>query len=290
MRSTIFSSLNLLYPFFKRMYSNRLRVLAYHTVPDQEKFESQLKYLKKEYNVVSIEDILSAVQREETLPKNPLLITFDDGDVSVYEKGLPVLKKYDVKSCLFIITDLINKCKDVWIKRVETREINAGKSYSEARKEVRRLKLLKNGERLEAMKGCPEVQKRQLTSDELYELQEAGMFIANHTHTHPMLDRCTPAEVQEELNLSREVFDDLKINGFNVFAYPNGNEDPSTKKVLEENNMKLIFLFDHKINPEKINPLYISRIKVDTNTEINEFKAKVSGIHPYFFNLKKTNN
>ena len=286
MRSITFSSVNLLHPLFKKMYKRRLRVLAYHTIPDKKKFEKQLQYLKKEYNVISVDDLLKSVQHRERLPNNPLLITFDDGDVSVYEKGLPVLKKYGFSSCLFIITGLVNTSKDVWIKRVEAREMQAGKTYLEARKEVRRLKLVENQERLKEIEDCPEVKKRQLTGEELYELQDAEMYIGNHTHTHPMLDRCTPSEVQEELNQSKKVFRNLKLNGFDVFAYPNGNEDPSTKKVLEENNMKLVFLFDHKVNPEKIDPMYISRIKVDTDTEINEFIAKVSGIHPFFFNLK----
>lgn len=287
MRSAIFSSLNLLHPLFKRINRNRLRVLAYHTIPDQKKFERQLKYLEKEYNIISIDDLLNSLQGRGTLPEHPLLITFDDGDYSVYEKGLPALKKFNVPSCLFIITGLINTTQDVWIKKVEAREMNAGKSYFEARKEVRRLKLLENRERLKEIENCPEVEKRQLSGKEIFELKDAGMFIGNHTHTHPMLDRCTSAEVQKELNESQRVFHDLGLNGFDIFAYPNGNEDPSTKEVLEQNHMKLVFLFDHKINPEKINPLYISRIKVDTDTEIDEFKSKVSGIHPFLFNLKE---
>ena len=286
MRSATFSSLNLLHPVFKNINRNRLRVLAYHTVPDQEKFEKQLKYLVKEYNIISIEDLLNSVYNKETLPEHPLLITFDDGDMSVYDQGLPALKKYGLPSCLFIITGLVNTSRDVWIRKVEAREMNAGKSYLEARKEVRRLKLLENRERLKEIKDYPEVEKPQLSGKNLYELKGAGMFIGNHTHTHPMLDRCTSAEVQEELTQSKNVFEDLKLDGFDIFAYPNGNEDPSTRKVLEKNKMKLVFLFDHKINPEQINPMYISRIKVDTDTEINEFKAKVSGIHTFLYNLK----
>lgn len=290
MRAATFSSLNFLHPIFKKIYLKRLRVLAYHTVPDQAKFERQIIYLKKEYNIISVEDLLKSVHEKSPLPNNPLLITFDDGDVSVYDKGLPILKKYDLKSCLFIITGLVNTTKDVWIRRVEAGEINAGKSFFEARKTVRRLKRVENHERLQAVKNYPDVQKPQLSTEQLYELQDNGMYIGNHTHTHPMLDQCTAAEVQEELDLSKKVFKDLGLEGFNVFAYPNGNEDPSTKKVLEKNDNKLVFLFDHKINPKKINPLYISRIKVDTDMEINEFIAKVSGVHPFLFNIKNNGN
>lgn len=286
MRARIFSSLNILHPFFKRLHSNRLRVLAYHTVPDKVKFEQQVAYLHKEYCIIGIEDLLDAVEEKKDLPNNSLLITFDDGDITVYENALPVLKKYNLRSCLFIITSLINTSREVWIKRIEAREMGAGKTYLEAREVVKHLKQVDNRKRLKEMEDCPEVLKEQLTDQQLHEMENEGMFIGNHTHTHPMLDRCTPGEVQEELDAAREVFQKFDLRGFQVFAYPNGNEDRSTRKVLEKNGIKLVFLFDHKINQPQLDPMNVSRIKVDTDTEINEFKAKVSGVHPFLFNLR----
>lgn len=286
MRRAVFSSFNLFHSFFKIRYKERLRVLAYHKVPDAQKFEKQIQYLRDHYSIISVEQLLNSVKGDGVLPENPLLITFDDGDISVYEKGLPLLKKYHLDSCLFIITGLINTDEDVWIKRIEQKEMAEGKTYLEARQVVRHLKQISNSERKKVLRDYPAVKKQQLTSQQLCEMRENHMFIANHTHTHPMLDKCTSEEVQEELDLAREVFRDLNIEGFEVFAYPNGNQDANTKKVLEQNKLELIFLFDHKINKKKLDPMYISRIKVDTDTEIEEFKAKVSGAHPFLFNLR----
>lgn len=43
-----------------------------------------------------------------------MLITFDDGDISVRENALDILKKHQVPSVLFVITSLINTNKAYW--------------------------------------------------------------------------------------------------------------------------------------------------------------------------------
>jgi len=286
MRTKLFSGLNTFHFFFKKKYTDRLRVLAYHTVPDEKAFEKQVIYLKSQYNIISIEDLQSHFRENIPLPKNSLLITFDDGDISVLKKGLPVLKKYNLSSSLFIITSLINTSNDVWIKQVEAKEMGERKSYIEARLVVKHLKEISNTERLKIMKNYPEVSKQQLTAKDLKEMARQGMFIGNHTHTHPMLDKCTTKEIEEELAEAKNVFEDLQLPGFKVFAYPNGNADDKTTKVLKDFGMELVFLFDHKINKTVLDPLNISRIRVDSDIEMTEFKAKVSGAHPFLFNLR----
>ncbi|MDX1718629.1 MAG: polysaccharide deacetylase family protein [Salegentibacter mishustinae] len=290
MRKNLYRTLGFLAPFSKLFLSDRIRVLAYHKVPDSNTFEKQIAYLHSNYNIICVEDLLNYFEAKIQLPKNPLLITFDDGDISVFENGLPVLRKHDLPSCLFIITKLIDSTEDVWIKRVEAQEMKNGKSYEEARRIVKRLKTISNAERLKEMQKYSSVKKKQLTIENLQEMQENKMFVANHTHTHPMLDKCTSQEIKEELQNSKKVFEELNLQGFNIFAYPNGNASEKTAAILNEWGMKLVFLFDHKINKSNPNPLNISRIMVDTDTEINEFKAKVSGVHPVLFNLQNSSN
>lgn len=287
MRSKAYIALSKLSFFFNRKYSNRLRVLAYHKVPDEKAFEKQVEYLKSHYIIIGIERLLAHFEKKEALPKNALLITFDDGDITVLQKGLPVLEKHNLKSCLFIITGLINTSEDIWIKRVEAKEMEEGKSYAEARQVVKKLKSITNAEREKRMRDYPPIFKQQLSTKELSKMQQQGMYIANHTHTHPMLDNCTKEEITEELKASKKVFQGLALPGFDIFAYPNGNADKRTNSVLKEFQMKLVFLFDHKINNQKLDPLNISRIRVDSDNEMNEFISKVSGVHPFIFNLRK---
>lgn len=286
MRSKLYWILSKFNVFISRNYSNRLRVLAYHKVPNEEAFEKQVVHLKSHYNIISIPHLKKFIEGKTDLPRNPLLITFDDGDISVMEKGLPILKKHGVKSCLFIITGLINTSNDVWISRVEQHEMKNGKSYQEARKVVNLFKRIPNKDREVKMQDYPEVDKQQLNTNDVKKLQKEGVYIGNHTHTHPMLDKCSSQEIIKEMSSSKQAFEELGLPGYNVFAYPNGNADENTNKTLIEANINFIFLFDHKINPVVLDPFNISRIRVDSDNELAEFKAKVSGLHPFLFNLK----
>ena len=44
--------------------------------------------------------------------KKPILITLDDGYYSNYKYVFPILKKYQVKASIFIVTDNIGKTVD----------------------------------------------------------------------------------------------------------------------------------------------------------------------------------
>lgn len=286
MRSGFYWFISLFQGVFAFIYRKRLKVLAYHKVPDATKFETQISYLKSNYNIISIQDVLNSLLDKKPLPSNSILITFDDGDISVLENGLPVLKKYNLPSCLFIITQLINTNEDVWIKMVESQEISRGSSYQEARKKVNYFKNLDNSLREEEMKNYNIIETRQLTSEDLVVLHQSGMYIGNHTHSHPMLDKCSPEEIDREFNNSLNIFKELNLPGYDVFAYPNGNTSKKTEMQLRDLGMKLIFLFDHKVNQFQLDPFNISRIRIDSDTEMNEFRAKISGLHPFILNLK----
>src|SRR5690606_5276184 len=90
--------------------------------------------------VIGLEDLRSHISEEAVLPEKSVLLTFDDGDVSVFEKGLPVLRNLAVPAVLFVITDLIDTSDTFWCRWVEKVYENRGLSYAEARKKVNELK------------------------------------------------------------------------------------------------------------------------------------------------------
>ena len=99
--------------------------MLYHnfvtTVPDSdpdnfnyintpESFEENIKtFLENGYTILSIKDLADADSGKTELPPKPILITFDDGYYSNYEYIYPILKKYNVKASIFIITDRIGQ-------------------------------------------------------------------------------------------------------------------------------------------------------------------------------------
>lgn len=74
----------------------------YYLSPD--KFEAQMKLLHDwEYTVIPIELLVKAIQEGAELPPRPVIITFDDGDVSVYTAAFPIMQKYGLTGVTYIV-------------------------------------------------------------------------------------------------------------------------------------------------------------------------------------------
>ncbi|MFV9482460.1 polysaccharide deacetylase family protein [Christiangramia sp. ASW11-125] len=287
MRNLIYKTLNLISPVFNIVLKHRLRVLAYHDIVDPINFEKQIKWLKANYNLIDLPTLKEYLFQSKSLPAKSLLITFDDGDRSVFEHALPIFRKYQVPACLFVITDLIDSKKDFWWDTIKKNEAKSGLSNAEIMKIININKGSSNKDRLDFLKKYPVTQNHQLSTVEVKELILSGVYIGNHSHTHPMFDKLEKDELLEELQNVHSFFDMNRIGDYSVFAYPNGNFSEDTEKLLMENNIKIAFLFDHKINERTINPLRISRIAVDSDNSMSEFKSKVSGLHSTITKMKK---
>ena len=69
-----------------------------------QKFENDIvTLLCKGYTPISFIDLINYVERGNSLPQNPIIITFDDGYLSNYEYAFPILKQYKAKACIFPI-------------------------------------------------------------------------------------------------------------------------------------------------------------------------------------------
>ena len=89
-------------------------VLMYHkidlTVRDMltvsmAQFESHLKYLQEfGYQSITTKELLDFWENKTILPKNPVLITFDDGYVNNLELAYPLLQKYNMTATIFLPT------------------------------------------------------------------------------------------------------------------------------------------------------------------------------------------
>ena len=290
MRKIFYLILSKFHKVFEFWFRGNLRVLAYHTVVDQDLFEQQLKFLRRTFSIIDIQELHDFLFHNKELPKKPLLITFDDGDVSVLEKGLPLLKKYKLPSILFVITGLIDTSNSFWWRRVENSFEKEGKSYSKARAKVKYLKGISNEQRENYLKSLKEFEAKQLSIEQLRSLEKERIYIGNHSNSHPMLNKCTDSEIAKEFQASKDKFSEWGLPGYSIFAYPNGNWDNRTEELLKKYEVKVAFLFDHRVNKQEIHPLRISRIAVDSDLELAEFKAKVSGLHPFLLNLKKDRN
>ena len=85
-------------------------------------FEEHLDYLA-DYQVVSLETVVAALENGEALPPDAVAITFDDAYVSVYTEALPRLERRGWPFTVFVSTDYIDDDYGVYMSWDQLREI-----------------------------------------------------------------------------------------------------------------------------------------------------------------------
>src|SRR5690242_8582333 len=96
-----------------------LRILMYHRVAELKDtptvdsrsvsatpsaFTEQMRHLSKHYRVVSMPEVLDAVERKRDLPERSVLITFDDAYSDFADIPWPILKQFRLPATLFVPT------------------------------------------------------------------------------------------------------------------------------------------------------------------------------------------
>ena len=66
-----------------------------------KKFIKQLSFLKKNYNIISAEEITNFIIHKTKLPKKSCLLTFDDGYKDHHKYVMPELMKKKISGCFF---------------------------------------------------------------------------------------------------------------------------------------------------------------------------------------------
>ncbi len=94
-------------------------ILLYHHIanPEQpnryyvppETFDEQMAWLfNNGYTTIPISLLVSAINEGAELPAKPVVITFDDGDLDVYENAYPIMQKYGYSGVFYIISGWID--------------------------------------------------------------------------------------------------------------------------------------------------------------------------------------
>ena len=70
-------------------------------------FEQDLKFLARNFSIISFDDLVAIRDGSLELSSDAAIITFDDGDLSMYALAFPLLREYGMKASFFIITDFV---------------------------------------------------------------------------------------------------------------------------------------------------------------------------------------
>jgi peptidoglycan/xylan/chitin deacetylase (PgdA/CDA1 family) len=85
-----------------------------------ERFEQQMKLLRDwEYTTITTDMLVEAIQSGADLPPRPILITFDDGDVDVYENAFPIMEKYGFKGIFYLVSNYIGQPDYITVEQLK---------------------------------------------------------------------------------------------------------------------------------------------------------------------------
>ncbi len=175
-----------------------LHVLAYHRIAESGSktlapyrvtpaaFEEQLRYLRDHgFTGITLEDWSQHVVHGASIPKNAVMITFDDGYRDFKENAWPLLERYGFTATVFLVADRIG-ATNTWDQE-------------------------EFGETLPL-----------LDWREIRELQAAGVRFGSHTASHSWLPDLSPRQVVRELKRSKRILEQGLGTPVSALAYPWG--------------------------------------------------------------------
>lgn len=274
-----------------------LAVLAYHGIHDPRRFSDQLDVVRERYHPLAPSDLVDALRGRGELPPRAVLITFDDADPTHLEHALPLLRDRELSAVAFVVAGSLGTDQPFWWQEAEALHRSGGcaRGFGDvpsAQVLVRRLKAVPNDAREEALRELrasargPAPRAAQLREEDLRTLEAGGIEIGSHSLTHPILDRCAPQKVREEILGAHDRLTRALGHPPRFFAYPNGDRDAVAEETLRGLGYGAAFLFDHRRSewPPR-DPLRISRLRVGSQTSLERFQVILSGLHPALHRL-----
>jgi peptidoglycan/xylan/chitin deacetylase (PgdA/CDA1 family) len=195
---------------WNRYLKNNALVFLYHRVADvkddphqlsvsPENFYQQIDFFKKNFNVISLEQLVEKIKRKKVARKDAV-ITFDDGYADNIINALPALNDLNVPATIFVTAGKIDS-KEPFYWDNKTKVSDQGRALTLT-------------------------ELRQLASNPLIE-------IGSHTLTHPRLVELSTEEQRQEIINSKVLLESILKRGIKSFSYPFGTSSDYTDQTIE---------------------------------------------------------
>lgn len=112
--------------------------------------------------------------------------------------------------------------------------------------------------------------------------------IGSHSHSHPNLKKLSASELEDDINKSTRLIEEMISRKPNTFAYPFGLFNHETIETLKRNSYKLGFTIDRGMIKAGDDPFRIKRFGVAKNTSFVEFKARLTPASDWYERLIKS--
>ncbi len=265
----------------QRNKKNSLLVLMFHQVSDVKRsyypamplkaFEELCCYVKKHYTVLDISEVANHYFNNS---KPAAVITFDDAHYDILENAWPILSKLGLKFTVNVDTEILETEKPQDFIRVFDMLNHCNlKSYQDVQFMKTPLEIKKDSPLeteaafVEIMSGLSSKDKRtfvdnmansigmksdnyskMLSAEDVKFLSSKGVQFGSHSHTHPILTEIEKDQVVFEMQLSKEILENLTGKSVDIFAYPNGIWNEKTEQMAKDCGFKYFLLTEDKIN------------------------------------------
>ena len=252
---------------------NKVTILLYHDVSSKV-FENHIKYLIRNYNIISLETLVSAIYNQDftELSKKSVVITLDDGYADNV-KLLPILHKYAIRPTIYVCTQIINTNRHFWFKI---------KGLS--KKEKEHLKRIPNEQRITFLKDFSNFEpiieyndRQALNIEELKQMMDSVDF-QPHTQTHPILTNCAELECKQEILESKKDLETMLDLDCLHFSYPNGDYTEREIDILKESGYRSARTTDIGWNTITTSPYRLKAIPITDSAGHIRFCAEMTSI------------
>jgi peptidoglycan/xylan/chitin deacetylase (PgdA/CDA1 family) len=283
----------------------RVVILIYHRVFETSSdpwelsvspkhFAEHLELLRRNYSVLSLHELSSSLG-DTQLPKQGVVLTFDDGYADNFWNAKPILEKYEVPATFFIASGSVDSYSEFWWDNLERALLQPkklpkrlqlsvqGRSYewpttnSDQRQDVymaihQILQPLSTSDRDQVMTelfawadvdefGRPDY--RPLTTAELIQLEQGEfMDIGAHTVTHPLLSVMSQAEQFAEIVGSRQKLTEILGRKVDTFSYPYGNFTTETVDIVKAAGFEMALACETNVVEKGANQFQLGRFGV----------------------------
>jgi peptidoglycan/xylan/chitin deacetylase (PgdA/CDA1 family) len=313
----------------RRAASAWITVLTYHrvarsgdpTVIDDrvvdvspEQLARHLRFIKRWFDPIGIDQLYAFVRGRGRLPRNPLMVTFDDGYRDNHDVALPILVKHGVRAVFFLATDYVQRRRLYWWDRIsllversqrprlvmeypEPTSIPLEGPDARRKAAMRVQKVVEDrpgldlGRFLDQVEHAADVtistdEERRLvdstvmTWEQASALRRAGMDVQSHTQTHRVLQTLGGRDLERELTGSRRALEDVLGERVLGISYPVGRplrDAPQIRQAVRDAGYQLGFSNATGVNRTRtLDPLDVKRISLDLSIRDPFFRAMLA--------------
>ena len=268
-------------------------ILCYHNVvPDgaaesatptlhmpRGRFEAQVRWLARHYEIVRLRELLERVERGEQLP-HVAALTFDDGYAGTFQYAVPILARLGIPATIFVVAEAPGRWDSFWWDHPDLPEAIAP---------IRLRYMLDElwGDehailRATGLRSSPPVPPclQPAGWQVIAAAARQGVDIGVHSATHRRLPRLTDAELQREVIMSRRVIERETGVTPDFFAYPYGMWDERVKAAVRAAGYRGAVTIEPGLTPAGADPWALRRVAIPASLSDAAFRAYAAGLNP----------